>query len=299
MIRICKVIGRLPHPLGDMPGVSHEGALLMFGGASGMDNRDEILKVETSGSISEVGRLPRPCRGHQAVKVGQHVYILGGFAEGTLNDAYRLDLRNFKAEPVAPMPRDAAWFTAVLAGGRIFVVGGFSIPDGYWAEIAVYDPAKDEWSLKKSFPDHVFPKAVLGSNAAVAVGDRILSVGGADTFDAASMRANSLGICALFDPKTEQWQRLPASVEPREGLVPVSYGERAFLIGGMLNPPAHASDLIDVVETDSLSTTPFARLNEGRAAAACGVVDGQLLVAGGVTEGIASMTDSIESVAVG
>jgi hypothetical protein len=297
-LKNCEVIGRLPLPLGDMPGVVHDDALLVFGGASGMDNRAEILRVDHAGKTTDVGRLPSPSRGHQAVKMDRHVYILGGFAEGTLTDAYRLDLTNFKAQSIAPMPRDNAWFTATPLGDKIYVMGGFSIPNGYWKEIAIYDVKADAWTLQKSFPHHLFPKKSLGSNAALSLGGRILSTGGADTFDGETMRANALGACAMFDPSTGEWERLPFEIEPREGLVAVRHGERVFIVGGMLNPPAHASDLIDVVDSKGMSTAPFARLQQGRAAAACGVLNDRLIVAGGVTEGIAEMTDTIEAVSV-
>jgi hypothetical protein len=297
-MKTTELIGRLPFVLGDMPGVTHEGALLLLGGGSGAETRDDILRVDAAGDARAVGRLPRPCRGHQAVRIGDAAYVLGGFADGTLSEAYRLDLRTFRSEPIAPLPREAAWFAAVELGGRIFVVGGFSIPEGYWEEIAIYDPEHDRWSVGARFPAGVFPKAALGSNAVAAVGRRILSFGGADTFDTDTMRANALGLCAAFDPATGAWARLPAVVEPRESLVLVAEAGRLFLIGGMLNPPAHASDLIEMVDTRTMAVTPFARLREGRAAPGCGIVSGRLLIAGGVTQGVFAMTDAIEAVAI-
>ncbi|ALK08139.1 Kelch repeat-containing protein [Blastochloris viridis] len=297
-MRTTAVIGRLPWVLGDMPAVGHDDALLIFGGASGAENRDEILHVDGLGNVRPVGRLPSPCRGHQAVKIGNSVYLLGGFAEGTLREAYRIDLGTLESWPIAPMPRESAWFSATELDGRIFVVGGFSIPDGYWDEVATYDPAQDRWSLGNGFPAHIFPKGALGSNAIAAVGGHILSFGGADTFDTDGMRANALAVCARFDPATAQWSRLPAAIEPRESLVVVAEDGRLFLIGGMLNPPAHASDLIEAVDTATMTVTPFARMQEGRAAAGCGIVGGRLLIAGGVTEGVFAMTDAIEAVAI-
>ncbi|MBR0865903.1 hypothetical protein JQ614_30075 [Bradyrhizobium diazoefficiens] len=299
MVRTCKMIGRLPRVLGDMPGVSHNGVLLVLGGGSGMETRDEILAVEPSGGVTEVGRLERPCRGHQAVKIGEALYVLGGFAEKTLHQAYRMDLSNFRTESIAPLPRDTAWFTATEWEGMVCVLGGFSIPGGYWKEIALYDPAKDQWTSSEDvFPGHIFPKRSLGSNAAVAANGRIISFGGADTFNRDIMRSNALDICAMYDPRAGAWERVPVAIDAREGLVPVKSDDHVFLVGGMKNHPENASDLIEVVDTKKLTVAHFAHLLEGRVAAACGLVGKHLIVAGGVTEGVASMTDTIEAVEV-
>lgn len=299
MTHESRVIGHLPRPLGDMPGVVHGDALLVLGGASGMENRDEILAVSADGTVREVGRLPEPLRGHQAVRIGSAAIVIGGFTGETVATGFRLDLESFASRPIAPMPRGSAWFTAAESGGRIYVVGGFSIPEGYWPDIAVYDPQADRWEVvEDGFRDGPFPKAILGSNTVVAAGERILSFGGADTFDGGTMRANALDAAAAFDPATRSWTALPAGMEPREGLVGVTHGDKAYLVGGMRNAPEHSSPLVEEVDLATGSVTPFATLKEGRTAAACGVLGTTLVVAGGVTEGVANMTGTIEAISL-
>ncbi len=292
-----RLIGRLPRQLGDMPGVVYRDVLLVLGGASGMDNRNEILAVELAGGVCEVGRLPNRLRGHQAVRIGSSAYVFGGFTGETVPSSFRLDLDHFSSEPIAPMPHGAAWFSAVEAAGKVYVVGGFSIPDGYWPNMAVYDPAADCWELiADGFRSGPFPKAMLGSNAVVAAGGRILSFGGADTFDGTTMRANALDVAAAYDPDTRSWSALPSRIEAREGLVSVTYRDKAYLIGGMRNAPDHSSPLVEEVDLATGMATPFATMVEGRTAAACGVLGNRLIVVGGVTEGVSTMTDTIEAI---
>lgn len=299
MAHESRLIGHLPRPLGDMPGVAHGNMLLVLGGASGMENRDEILAVDATARVREVGRLPEPLRGHQAVRIGASAFVMGGFTGETVSTGFRLDLESFAAEPIAPMPHGSAWFTAAELGGWINVVGGFTIPEGYWSDIAIYDPAGDRWDvIEDGFQGEIFPKGILGSNTVVAAGERLLSSGGADTFDGGTMRANALAVAAAFDPVSRSWSTLPARMEAREGLVSVAHSGKAYLVGGMRNSPEHSSPLVEEVDLATGAVLPFATLNVGRTAAPCGVLGNMLVITGGVTKGVETMTDTIEAIAL-
>ncbi len=291
------IIGRLPGPLGDMPAVAHDDRLLILGGASGMENRSEVLAVTATGAVEGVGRLPQELRGHQAIRLGDHAFVLGGFTGETISTAFRLNLKTFESDPIAAMPQDAAWFAATEWNGRIYVLGGFSVGGGYWSEIAVYDPQGDSWDrVSGAFPTTVFPKASLGSNSVLSAQDRIFSFGGADTFDRAAMRANALDVVASYDPVGKCWSRLESVIEAREGLVAVAHDGHAYLVGGMPDDSDKSSPTIDRINLETGEAVIIARMQKGRTAPACGILDNTLIVAGGVTTGVAEMTDTIEAV---
>jgi N-acetylneuraminic acid mutarotase len=264
-MRQSSKIGRLPRPLGDMPAVFVDSATHVLGGGGPEEIHGEILRVELNGRVQEVGRLPEGVRGHQAVVVDGAVFVLGGFTGGTRDTVLRLDPKGWRATRVAPMPHDAAWFSATVAGRRIWVVGGFSIPHGYWTDMAAYDVDKDRWeTIYAAFPGDLFSRGRLGSNATVAVGDRILSFGGADQFDPEHNRANALGVAAQYDVVKRQWRPLPTRIQPREGLVAARTEGAAYLVGGMPEGAERPLALVERVDLESGAVEPFGTLSTGR-----------------------------------
>jgi N-acetylneuraminic acid mutarotase len=295
----CELIGKLPYPLGDCPGVAIGGWLYIFGGASGEELRNEIFRINRRGVVESIGRMPIAMRGHQAVLKGRDVYIMGGFSGVTSAEVFRWNVATGKTDRVAPMPQDAAWFTAVYTGKKILVVGGFSIPDGYWKHMAEYDTICDRWELvENAFPRKIFKNERIGSNSAVVHNRVVYSFGGADVFDARTMRANALSTIASFDLGSRNWTSMNASLEAREGLVSVRHGNDAYVVGGIGDTAENPSASIDKVALASGKITDFASLNVPRIAPAIGIVEGRLIVAGGVTKPLFEMTNSIEIVDV-
>ena len=299
-IQTSKRIGQLPRPLGDMPAVARDNAAFVFGGGSGQEMRDEILKIDFDGQVEQVGQLPLPLRGHQAVAVDDSVFLLGGFADGTRADVWRLNMRDWTAKPVQPMPRESAWFSVTVVGRRIYVVGGFAIPQGYWTDMAVYDIDGDRWETSStSFPKELFPRGCLGSNAALGLEGRLLTFGGADQFDPVRTRANALDICAEYRLDDKQWRPLVGRIEAREGLVAAQEGSSAFLVGGMPESSEAPLALVERVDLETGKVTQFGTLSSGVTVPAVAIVNKRLLIIGGVTQPPFEMTDRIEAFDIG
>jgi hypothetical protein len=280
-----------------MPAAVWRAAAYVFGGASGEEERAEVLKIDAGGRATEVARMPQAMRAHQAIVVGDAVYLLGGFVGGTtLADVFRMDLSTWKVERLAPMPRESAWFTATSLDRKIYVVGGFAGAE-YWEDIAVYDVDTNRWeSHKGAFAHPLFPNQRIGSNTAVGYKGRIHSFGGADTFDPARMRANALSASATYAPEAQKWDGLPSQAVAREGLVAARDGDFAYLVGGMTAVPEEASRLVERVDLRTGKVEPFAQLVIGRVAPGVAVLDGKLLVIGGVVDPPFGMAVDIESV---
>lgn len=280
-----------------MPAISANGAAYVFGGASGEDVEAVILRVGGDGVVSEAAAMPRAMRAHQAVVVDDAVYILGGFVRGeTIADVFRMNLSTWKVDKLAPMPRESAWFTATALDRKIYVVGGFAGPD-YWNEIAIYDVDTNRWETHKCAFEHpLFPKKRIGSNSAVAYEGKIVSFGGADTFDSTRMRANALSASASYSPAGREWAALSGQAVAREGLVAARDGHYAYLVGGMTAEPEETSKLIEHVDLRSGRIERFAQLTIGRVAPGVAVVGRELLVIGGVIDPPFGMTADVEAV---
>lgn len=296
-----QILGTLPFAVGDCNGLVREGRLLVFGGGEGDSFHEEILAIDpTSGKVEEVGRLPAASRGHQVVELDGRIYVLGGFNGATLDTVWEIDLAAGKAHRRAPLPTTIAWFGAAAHQGRIAVIGGFTIPDGYLDGYYSYDPASDSWEQTAGVVDSaIFPKACLGANALVSVGDVLVTVGGADSFDVKAGRSTALPQVTSFDPRGRTWSRLGDLEVAREGIAVARQGDTVYLVGGMDEHSPQPSRRVERLDLASGKVEAVAELQVGRLTPAAGIVGGRLVVAGGVTKPLAEMTDTIEIVDVG
>lgn len=294
----CEIVGNLSEPLGDMPAVVWRKGLYVFGGASGDEVRQDILRIDGTGhNVEKIGSMPFKSRGHCAVLQGDQVFLLGGFEEGTLCHAYCYDMISGNSERLPDMPMASAWFSAVVQGRKLYVMGGFSIPSGYWKDMVIYDVDKKQWeTVEDCFPQEIFPQRLLGSNSSLTIGGHIISFGGADSFDKSSMRANPLNVVASFNPSSQHWRGIECEIDPREGLVGLTQGKDVYLVGGASIGEMHRYPFIDKLDLEKGKAERFAKMTQGRTGAACGIIDDHLLIAGGVIGAVNEMTDRIERV---
>jgi hypothetical protein len=295
-IGTCQRIGTLPFDLGDTQGLARGDRFLVFGGGSGHGFQDKILSIDPeTGGCEEIGRLPYASRGHQVVQLADKIYLLGGFDGQTKSDLHRIDLDTGTAERLAPMPGTNSWFAAVSHNEAIHVVGGFAIPEGYLADIWVYNPTTDTWSVtEKALSASPFRQAQVGSNALLSHGERILSFGGADHFDVEKKKANAIAQVGALDTTSGTWTELEPLLLPREGIVADADERYGYLVGGMPEDSEMPSDLIERVDLTTGATGELARLSGPRLTPAVAIVGSRLLVAGGVTQPLFDMTDAIE-----
>ena len=93
-----------------------------------------------------------------AATSGQYIYLLGGsdYLGGTLNDtthAYRYDPGLDASTAIAPVPRSVGETRAVTQrDGRIWLLGGGRSAPNPAAEVDVYDPVSNSWSLGPPMP---------------------------------------------------------------------------------------------------------------------------------------------------
>lgn len=202
---------------------------------------------------------------------------------------------NKSTQVMGRLPRALGDMPAVVRDTELLLLGGGSGADIH-DEILAVDPVTGVREVGRLLePSRGHAAVVIGSNAVATAAGRVSSFGGADTFDAGTMRANALNLVAVFDTESARWKKLPAQIEPREGIVAVKADESVYLVGGIGAPPAMAHDRVDVFRLVTEIISTFCKLHAGRIAPGCGAVGGKLVIAGGVTEGVMNMTDPIEA----
>jgi hypothetical protein len=161
-----------------------------------------------------------------AARIGQQVYVVGGFDAGGHSTALvqRLDLRTGRWSTTTPMPEPLNHMSAVSWNGFLYVVGGYSQPgdtsagavSGFWR----YDPRSARWS---AMPQAPLARAAAG---AAVLGDRLYVAGGrSDT-------QTTISTLEIFDFHTGRWSVGPPLEHAREHVAAVAAGNAVWLLGG-------------------------------------------------------------------
>lgn len=163
-----------------------DGSLYRVGGLTAHNAPDADADLHSTASVDRYepasGRwqaatpLPEPRSSHDAVVLGEHLYVVGGWslaggdAGRWLDTAWRADLRSqpLQWQPIAaPAPRRAAALAAF--DGRLAFVGGLTPAGEMSAAVEFYDPARDAWHAGPDLLGGGFGTAVLG------VGERLFA----------------------------------------------------------------------------------------------------------------------------
>lgn len=161
-------------PLQGLPLVAHGGKLYRLGGldarnASGEE--EDLHSVDhfscydpATGAWTDLVPLPGPRSSHNAVVVGDTLYVVGGWAldgdsEGTWQDgalAYNLTDQDaeWAALPEPPFKRRA--LAVGHLDGQVVVLCGMTDDMGLSKQVFFYDPAAKAWSEGPEFPGAAF-----------------------------------------------------------------------------------------------------------------------------------------------
>ncbi len=166
----------------------------------------------------------------------------------------------FKApeKPFAIMPQPASSFGAVADRGWLYVYGGHVIPTHAYSTAAVsgqfnrLNLSTGVWEALPSGP------GLQGLNLAVHDG-KIYRIGGMSPRNALGTPADTRSVadCARFNPKTKQWEPLPALPQPRSSHDVVVIGSKVIVVGGWsLNGP-EPSTWADTLQILDLAVQPL------------------------------------------
>jgi N-acetylneuraminic acid mutarotase len=237
------------------------------------------------------------------------IYLFGGFVKPEkgpsawvpINNAWEYDPANDSWKALAPLPTKRGAAAAAVVGGKIYVIGGASVHPGS-KEAAVhparphrsvdaneaYDPATDTWEARQTMPtarNHAFIGVV--NNKIYVIGGRV----GA----AFITRASNTGIVEEYDPATDQWGPLKASMpNPRSAGASGTYKGRIYTAGGeerSTGPWQRTFRAVEAFDPATNRWTVLPDMSFPRHGLAGDIVNGKFhLVSGDVASGGASGT---------
>ncbi|MEM6989940.1 MAG: hypothetical protein AAF721_05570 [Myxococcota bacterium] len=211
--------------------VAHGGALVRAGGMRALneENTDadlhsvatvESFDVATS-TWGELPPLPSPRSSHDAIVIGDSLWVVGGWAidgekKAWQTTAAQLDLAHPDkgwSEVDAPFKRRA--LAVAAASGKLVAIGGIDDARNLSQRVDLYDPKTNAWSTGPTFPGPGFGIAAAG------VGDQVY--------------ANGMdGVVYAWTVGDDAWRRISTLAFPRffHRLIP-NESDHLLAVGGI------------------------------------------------------------------
>ena len=166
--------------------VSHATGLVRVGGMRALNEtvstESELVSVDTvqrfnasDGTWSDLPALPQGRSSHDAVVIGDTLFVVGGWtldhqpkAGAWSSDMFTLDLSREGAvwkRRATPFSRRA--LAVASAGGKLFVLGGMDAERRISQSLEVYEPGTDAWTQAANFPGQGFGMAAVGRGSTV------------------------------------------------------------------------------------------------------------------------------------
>ncbi|MGH1345062.1 MAG: Kelch repeat-containing protein [Nannocystales bacterium] len=183
--RQWSVVGKVP-PVQGAALVSHPRGLVRVGGMRAMNptmaTKSELVSVDVvqrfdvaQGTWSNLPALPEGRSSHDAVVLGDTLYVVGGWQldheakDGAWPaEMFSLDLSKDDAQwSRSPTPFARRALAVAAAGGKLYVLGGMGSDREISQHVEVYDPATGSWTRAADFPGQGFGMAAVGSGGAV------------------------------------------------------------------------------------------------------------------------------------
>ncbi|GAA4726844.1 S8 family serine peptidase [Phytohabitans rumicis] len=214
-----------------------------------------------------------------ATVVDGKVYSLGGGATGTERLVYRYDPAANAWTKLADLPSARSKAAAATVNGKIYVFGGWDEAGVPVASVDVYDPASGAWS---TVPGATNPAPRAATGVAVA-GGRVYLVGGC--VDGSCTDAADL---VVFNPATGTFATRTAYPHLSSYMSCGGIGGKVYCAGGassVAHRDAYAYDPVTNRWT-RLADLPFDLW-----ASQFSTASGLLVIAGGVTNGLSTITN--------
>ena len=274
------VRAELPVPRTEVAGATWDGRLVVAGGLT-LDGAASVL-VHTydpeADRWEEAPALPVPLHHSALAVLGDRVYAVGGYTDGT-GGAWEPQAGMWSLGPEEPAWREEAPMAAgprgalgAAAAGDLLVVAGGESGGTVLGRTEVYDPERRAW---RPGPDLSVPREHL----AVAAGsDRVYAIAG---------RAGGLGnfrAVQSLDPRADRpWRDEPEVAHSRGGIGAAAVGDRVCVAGG--EEPAGTIASIECLDGDGwVQAARLARPRHGLAV--MGIEDRLHVVGGGEQPGL-------------
>ena len=231
--------------------VAHDGKLYRVGGFTAHNEEGEEHDLRSTadfarfdpetGKWEDLSPLPAPRSSHDAVVIGDMLYVVGGWALGEGDQQWHdtalvVDLSQpqlqWKELPQPPFKRRALSTGAVE--GKLYAIGGMQEEGGPTTRVDMFDPATGKWSEGPSLPGK--PMEGFGSSAFEADGKLFVS----------TIEGNLYRLSA--DAKTWEADRKLETARFFHRMLPV--GEHQLLFVGGANMSIGKFDHLEVIDIE-------------------------------------------------
>jgi N-acetylneuraminic acid mutarotase len=232
---------KLPVGLNHAMVVAHGGKLYVAGGfLEGNEATDVFLSYDPA--TKEWSKLP-PMKlargGGAAVTIGDKLYVVDGGpnpygVEDPRPPVPRLEVFDFRKRTwsvATPPPVGVHHTGAAVVDGKIYLAGGRFVDEVSSPDFSRYDPATDRWTR---LPD--LPQGKISSHAVLTAGGRVVVIAGDDEQGWEDGGGFTSAMAWAYDPRTEDWTRLPDLDVERHAFTAATAGDRIYAITGTICP---------------------------------------------------------------
>jgi len=238
-----------PEASEELYGIGAGGKLYVFGGlAPGWTPKGLVYEYDpASNQWTKKKNMPLASHHLALAEVDGKILVFGGFVKPEkgptawvpIDNVWEYDPGADSWKALAPLPSKRGSANAIVHQGKVYVIGGAGVHPGS-KETAVhparphrslgtnevYDPATNSWESRQSMP------TARNHAAAGIVNNKIYIIGGR-VGAAFITRASNVGIVEEYDPATDQWGALKASmINPRSAAAWGTYKGKIYVAGG-------------------------------------------------------------------
>jgi N-acetylneuraminic acid mutarotase len=200
------------------------------------------------------------------------VYAVGAF--GTAADSKRLEAYDPATNTwttKASIPFSSDHPNVAATADKLYILGEVGAQNS-----AEYDPATNTWTMKAQVPTQ------RAASATAAIGTKIYVAGGAMGSNGASF-GPTVRDFAAYDTVTNTWETLDPIPSPgRNHAVGAAVGGIFYIVGGRTNGPMDGlQNRVDAYDPATRTWTQKANMPVARGGCMGGVINGQIVVAGG------------------
>ncbi len=229
------------------------GGLGGFGWAPGHVQVYDVVRDEWSFGPP----MPFAAGSSASAAIRGRIYVAGGIVgDTTTRLGARLDPATNTWSPIAPMPRPRNHAASATDGERLYVFGGRgpgsgndnSVANGF-ADVQIYDPPTDRWTVSGEGPGAPLPlpQGRGGMGKAVYLNGEFYVIGG-ETRDGPGATPNHVYTRVdIYDPKRNLWRSGPEMPTGRHGIFPVVVAGRIYIAGGGTRAGQSQSSVLEVL----------------------------------------------------
>lgn len=202
--------------------------------------------------------------------IGDHIYVVGGYAQGTVDSSLCevYDVPAATWSQCASLPRGLNHIGITAFNGKLYTFGGFSAQNrDPVTDANVYDPATNSWT-----PIAPLPHA-LGSISVAVLDGKIHLVGGRDV--------HSVATHMVYDPSTNTYSTAAPIPIARDHMGMVSYQNRLWAIGGRIDDFYHNTAYCHRYDPTVDRWTVCAAMPSKRSGMAVALYEGRIVAIGG------------------